>query len=173
MFRLSRMQPVTSRFKLRGALLALCLAWALTALIAAAPTTHAAGTISPKIAECSTWVTVQTTNVSHTYGAVTYTGYVKLQKLNDFGTYCGVLRAVASITTPTGALTAQVRGVLYYQPFNTTTKYTLYGSWLSATSGHTATSTTASRGAQYGQAIGDFIFPDGSRSYSTSWLKME
>jgi hypothetical protein len=173
MSRLSRVRPITSQFGLRGALLALCLAWALTALIAAAPTTHAAGTISPKIAECSTWVTVQTTNVSHTYGAVTYTGYVRLQKLNDFGTYCGVLRAVASITTPTGALTAQVRGVLYYQPFNTTTKSTLYGSWLSATSGHTATSITGSRGAQYGQAIGDFIFPDGSRTYSTSWLKMK
>jgi hypothetical protein len=152
-----------------AALAALCSPVAL-----AAPKSAAA---RPLILECTTWHTLDTQPVSHPFGVITYTGSVKLQELvsypNDL-TYCGAMRAVATLTTPSGAnLNAYVYACLLYD-LNKPTTCDPTKRW--AVNGMTVTSyapSSSGKSTACGQAYGQYKWPDRSteKPYNTATFR--
>ena len=84
--------------------------------------------------------------------------------------YCGVLYAKADLNTPLGALSSSVRADLTYQPYGTANKYTVYGSWVTVSSGNYGYSASPQEDAQCDEAYGDYQFPDTSATWSTGWF---
>lgn len=142
------------------------------------PTAHAAASpkpsaVTPNVGLYQTWSVIASTPVSHTYGVATYTGRVYLYVLLDAtngNAYCDVMYAKATLSTPTGALSANVQADLYYQPYGTTTKYTTSTGFVTASSGQTQSPSTSQQNANCGEAIGDYQWPDGSSSFATAFI---
>lgn len=132
--------------------------------------------MTPRVVECTTWHTLDTKNVSHTIGSITYTGAVRLQDLvafpNDL-TFCGYMRAVATFTTPLGAdPNGWVQACLLYH-LNPAAS-TCDPSTRHAQGGATVTSYAPSSSGKFsnticGEAFGTYQWPDASQpiTYNT------
>lgn len=126
---------------------------------------------TPNAYSCSSWVVVVSKQVSHKYGVATYAGDVYLEKLIDSatGSYCNEIRAEATLTTPTGALSATVRADLSYEPSGSGNFHDTYGPTLTAGSGASVYSVTASESnVSCALARGYYVFPDTSATYATA-----